>query len=34
MFEGDPLSPKNRALIEKTQAERFRNRPRWPPPSS
>ena len=24
MFEGDPLSTKNRALIEKTQAERFR----------
>jgi histidine ammonia-lyase len=25
MFEGDPLSPKNRALIEKTQAETFRS---------
>src|SRR5271170_5151361 len=29
MFNGDPLSPKNRALIEKTQAERFRSGARW-----
>jgi histidine ammonia-lyase len=29
MFDGDPLSPKNRALIEKTQAERFRSGARW-----
>jgi histidine ammonia-lyase len=29
MFEGDPLSPKNRALIEKTQAERFRSGALW-----
>jgi histidine ammonia-lyase len=29
MFEGDPLSPKNRALIEKTQGERFRSGARW-----
>jgi histidine ammonia-lyase len=29
MFDGDPLSPKNRALIEKTQAERFRSGTRW-----
>jgi histidine ammonia-lyase len=29
MFEGDPLSPKNHALIEKTQAERFRSGARW-----
>jgi histidine ammonia-lyase len=29
MFDGDPLSPKNRALIEKTQAERFRSAARW-----
>src|SRR3984957_5880132 len=29
MFEGDPLAPKNRALIEKTQAERFRSGARW-----
>jgi histidine ammonia-lyase len=29
MFEGDPLSPKNRASIEKTQGERFRSGARW-----
>jgi histidine ammonia-lyase len=29
MFEGDPLSPKNHALIEKTQFERFRSGARW-----
>ena len=29
MFEGDPLSPKNRARIEKTQAERFRSGALW-----
>jgi histidine ammonia-lyase len=29
MFDGDPMSPKNRALIEKTQAERFRSGARW-----
>jgi histidine ammonia-lyase len=29
MFEGDPLAPKNRALIEKTQGERFRSGARW-----
>ncbi len=29
MFEGDPLSPKNHALIEKTQAERFRAGAQW-----
>src|ERR1700691_5344120 len=29
MFEGDPLSPKNRALIEKTQAETFRSGALW-----
>ena len=29
MFEGDPLSPKNQALIEKTQAERFRAGAQW-----
>ena len=29
MFEGDPMSPKNRALIEKTQFERFRSGARW-----
>jgi histidine ammonia-lyase len=29
MFEGDPLSPKNHALIEKTQAERFRSGALW-----
>jgi histidine ammonia-lyase len=29
MFEGDPLSPKNHALIEKTQGERFRSGARW-----
>jgi histidine ammonia-lyase len=29
MFQGDPLSPKNHALIEKTQAERFRSGALW-----
>lgn len=29
MFEGDPMSPQNRALIEKTQAERFRDGALW-----
>jgi len=29
MFEGDPLSPKNRALIEKNQAARFRAGADW-----
>jgi histidine ammonia-lyase len=29
MFEGDPLTPKNHALIEKTQAERFRAGVQW-----
>jgi histidine ammonia-lyase len=29
MFEGDPLSPKNHALIEKSQAERFRSGARF-----
>jgi histidine ammonia-lyase len=29
MFEGDPLSPKNRALIEKTQAQTFRSGAQW-----
>jgi histidine ammonia-lyase len=29
MFEGDPLSPKNHALIEKTQAARFRSGALW-----
>ena len=29
MFEGDPLSPRNRALIEKTQAERFHSGAQW-----
>jgi histidine ammonia-lyase len=29
MFEGDPVSPKNHALIEKTQSERFRSGARW-----
>jgi histidine ammonia-lyase len=29
MFNGDPLSPKNRALIEETQGERFRSAARW-----
>jgi histidine ammonia-lyase len=29
MFEGDPLSPKNHALIDKTQAERFRSGSLW-----
>src|SRR5216684_826926 len=29
MFEGDPLSPTNHALIEKTQAERFRSGALW-----
>src|SRR5882757_7688060 len=29
MFEGDPLSPKNHALIDKTQAERFRSAALW-----
>jgi histidine ammonia-lyase len=29
MFEGDPLSPKNRALIEKTQAGRFHAGMEW-----
>src|ERR1700741_2467268 len=29
MFEGDPLSPKNHALIEKTQAQRFASGARW-----
>src|SRR5271155_2844718 len=29
MFEGDPLSPKNKALIESTQEERFRDGVRW-----
>jgi histidine ammonia-lyase len=29
MFEGDPLSPKNHALIEKTQSERFRSAALW-----
>ena len=29
MFEGDPLSPKNHALIEKTQAQRFASGALW-----
>jgi len=29
MFEGDPLSPKNHALIEKTQAQRFASGAQW-----
>ncbi|MGB6353174.1 MAG: aromatic amino acid ammonia-lyase [Steroidobacteraceae bacterium] len=29
MFQGDPLSPKNRALIEKTQSERFHSGALW-----
>ena len=29
MFEGDPLSSKNRTLIEKTQAQRFRDGALW-----
>ena len=29
MFEGDPLSPKNHALIEKTQAQRFASGASW-----
>ena len=29
MFEGDPMTPKNHALIEKTQAERFRWGSQW-----
>jgi histidine ammonia-lyase len=29
MFEGDPMSPKNHALIEKTQDERFRSGALW-----
>jgi histidine ammonia-lyase len=29
MFEGDPLSPKNHALIEKTQAQRFASAAQW-----
>jgi histidine ammonia-lyase len=29
MFEGDPMSPANRALIEKTQIARFRGGSRW-----
>jgi histidine ammonia-lyase len=29
MFEGDPMTPKNHALIEKTQAERFRWGAQW-----
>jgi histidine ammonia-lyase len=29
MFEGDPMSTKNHALIEKTQAERFGSGARW-----
>jgi histidine ammonia-lyase len=29
MFEGDPLSPKNRALIEKTQSGRFHSGAGW-----
>ncbi len=29
MFEGDPMSPKNHALIEKTQVERFRSGALW-----
>lgn len=29
MFEGDPLSPKNHALIEKTQAQRFASGVQW-----
>jgi len=29
MFEGDPLSPKNKAQIEETQTERFRSGARW-----
>ena len=29
MFEGDPLSPKNRALIEKTQSGRFHSGAEW-----
>jgi histidine ammonia-lyase len=29
MFEGDPLSPKNHALIEKTQAGRFHSGAQW-----
>jgi histidine ammonia-lyase len=29
MFEGDPMSPKNRALIEKTQSGRFHSGAEW-----
>jgi histidine ammonia-lyase len=29
MFEGDPMSPKNRAIIEKTQLEAFRSGALW-----
>jgi histidine ammonia-lyase len=29
MFEGDPLSPKNHALIDKTQAQRFASAAQW-----
>jgi histidine ammonia-lyase len=29
MFEGDPMTPKNHALIEKTQAERFHSGAQW-----
>ena len=29
MFEGDPMTPKNHALIEKTQAEQFRSGALW-----
>ncbi len=29
MFEGDPMTPKNHALIEKTQADRFRSGALW-----
>ncbi|GAC1667562.1 MAG: histidine ammonia-lyase [Steroidobacteraceae bacterium] len=29
MFEGDPMTPQNHALIEKTQAERFRSGALW-----
>src|ERR1700676_1577868 len=29
MFEGDPLSPKNHAMIEKTQEDRFRSGALW-----
>jgi len=29
MFEGDPMTPKNHALIEKTQAQRFHSGAQW-----